>query len=213
MKRFRHRYYDLFSHIYDRFIALHSTDRGARLRYFLADKTGLCKGDKVLDICTGTGTLLHYLREKVQGEGLVAGADFSIGMLRAGKSKIPDHSTIFLVMADVACLPFRDVVFDAVTCSHAFYELKGETQNRCLREIGRVLKPGRPFLMMEHDIPKSFLVRMLFYLRLLSMGPRKAREILRHERELLLRYFRSVEKIPAPTGRSKVMICKGQYGF
>jgi ubiquinone/menaquinone biosynthesis C-methylase UbiE len=211
MKRFRQIYYDLFSHIYDGFVALHSTDKGAGLRCFLADRTGLCGGEKVLDICTGTGTLLHYLREKVHGGGLVAGVDFSVGMLRMGKSKIPDHDTIVLVMADVACLPFRDVVFDAVTCSHAFYELRGETQNGCLQEIGRVLKPGRPFVMMEHDVPKNFLVRMLFYLRLLSMGPHKAREILRHERQLLLRYFRSVEKIQTPTGRSKVMICKGQY--
>ena len=113
-------------------------------------------------------------------------------------------------MADVAYLPFKNMIFDAVTCSHAFYELKGLTQDYCLYEIDRVLKPGRPFLMMEHDVPKNFFVRMLFYLRLLSMGPNKALEILRHERELLMRYFRSVEKIYTPTGRSKVMICKGR---
>jgi len=210
MKRFRQKYYDYFSHIYDRFVALHSTDKALRLRYFLADNTGLKKGDKVLDICTGTGSTLIPLKEKVQAQGLVAGVDFSIGMLKAGRSKISHNGSIFLVLADVAYLPFKKEAFHAVTCSHAFYELKGETQDNCLQEIGRVLKPGSPFLMMEHDVPKNLFIRMLFYLRLLSMGPKKALEIVRHERELLMRYFRSVEKMYTPTGRSKVMICRGR---
>jgi len=129
-------------------------------------------------------------------------------MLKAGRSKITNHERIFLVLADVGYLPFKKQAFNAVTCSHAFYELKGETQDNCLQEIGRVLKPGKPFLMMEHDVPKNFFVRMLFYFRLLSMGPKKALEIVRHERELLMRYFKSVEKMPTPTGKSKVMICR-----
>jgi hypothetical protein len=108
MKRFRQKYYDYFSHIYDRFVALHSTDRALRLRYFLADNTGLKKGD------------------------------------------------------------------------------------------------------MEHDVPKNFFVRLLFYLRLLSIGPKKALEIVRHERELLIKYFQYVEKMSTPTGRSKIMICRGR---
>ncbi|MBW1672912.1 MAG: hypothetical protein JRJ45_04575, partial [Deltaproteobacteria bacterium] len=58
MKRFRQKYYDYFSRIYDRFVAIHSTDKALRLRYFLADNTGLEKGDKALDICTGTGSTL-----------------------------------------------------------------------------------------------------------------------------------------------------------
>jgi ubiquinone/menaquinone biosynthesis C-methylase UbiE len=208
MKRFRQKYYDFFSLIYDRFVALHSTDRALRLRYFLADTTGLKKGDKVLDICTGTGSALLPLKEKVQAQGLVIGVDFSIGMLKAGRSKTTSHERIFLVLADVGYLPFKKQAFNAVTCSHAFYELKGETQDNCLQEVRRVLKPGMPFLMMEHDVPKNFFVRMLFYLRLLSMGPQKAFEILRHERELLMKYFKSVKKMPTPTGRSKIMICR-----
>ena len=211
MKRLRRRYYDYFSHVYDRFVGLHSPDRGSRLRYFLAEKTSLSRGENVLDICTGTGTLLTYLKERIQGQGLVVGADFSMGMLKAGRSKMPDRDSVFLVLADAAYLPFRDITFDAVTCSHAFYELKGETQDRSLHEICRVLKPGKPFVMMEHDVPENFLVRMLFFLRLLSMGPRKALEILRHERDLLMRYFRSVKRIQTPTGRSKVMICSDRY--
>jgi ubiquinone/menaquinone biosynthesis C-methylase UbiE len=208
MKRFRQKYYDFFSRIYDRFVALHSTDKALRLRYFLADTTGLKKGDKVLDICTGTGSALFPLKEKVQTQGLVIGVDFSIGMLKAGRSKITNHERIFLVLADVGYLPFKKQAFNAVTCSHAFYELRGETQDNCLQEVRRVLKPGMPFLIMEHDVPKDFFVRMLFYFRLLSMGPKKALEIVRHERELLMRYFRSVEKMPTPTGKSKVMICR-----
>lgn len=211
MKKFRQKYYDYFSHFYDRFVALHSTDSALRLRYFLADATGLKKGDTVLDICTGTGSVLIPLKEKVQAQGLVVGVDFSIGMLKAGRSKIFNHGSIVLVLADVAYLPFKKEVFNAVTCSHAFYELKGKTQDNCLQEIGRVLKPDRPFLMMEHDVPQNFFVRMLFYLRLLSMGPNKALEILRHEREFLMKYFRSVEKMSAPTGKSKVMICRERY--
>jgi len=173
MKRFRQKYYDYFSHIYDRFVALHSTDRGLGLRYFLADTTGLKKGDKVLDICTGTGSALIPLQEKVQAQGLAIGVDFSIGMLKAGRSKIPNHGSIFLVLADVAYLPFKKEVFNAVTCSHAFYELKGETQGNCLQEIGRVLKPNRPFLMMEHDVPKNFFVRMLFLSSFTVHGPKE----------------------------------------
>jgi ubiquinone/menaquinone biosynthesis C-methylase UbiE len=181
-----------------------------RLRYVIADNTGLKKGDKVLDICTGRGSALIPLKEKVYAQGLVAGGDFSIGMLKAVRSKIPNHGSVFLVLADVAYLPFKKEVFNALTCSHAFYELKGETQDNCLQEIGRVLNPGRPFLMMEHDVPKNFFVRMLFYLRLLSMGPKKAFEIVRHERELVMRYFGSVGEMSTPTGRSKIMIWRGR---
>jgi ubiquinone/menaquinone biosynthesis C-methylase UbiE len=209
MKGLRQRYYNSFSRIYDRFVALHSADKGQGLRRYLADKAGLRNGDRVLDICTGTASMLPALKEKVRTKGLVAGADFSMGMLLAGKSKVSRYKGVFLVLADVALLPFKDMAFDAVTCSHAFYELRGETQDSCLHEIERVLKPGKPFLMMEHDVPKNVFVRILFYLRLLSMGPHKARLILRHERELLTGYFRSVEKITTPTGRSKILICRG----
>ena len=208
MKRFRQIYYDYFSCIYDRFVALHSTDKTLALRKFLADTTGLEKGDTALDICTGTGSTLIPLKEKIQTQGLLVGVDFSLGMLKAAKSKILNHDNIFLVLADVSYLPFKRGIFNAATCSHAFYELKGNTQDNCLQEIGRILKPGSPFCMMEHDVPKSFFMRMLFYLRLLSMGLKKAIEITRYERELLLRYFSSVERISTPTGRSKVMICR-----
>jgi ubiquinone/menaquinone biosynthesis C-methylase UbiE len=152
MRRFRQKYYDLFSKVYDQFIAMHASGQEGALKSTLAEKTGASSGDYLLDICTGTGSLLPYLSEKVGDNGTVVGVDFSIGMLRAAKTKTAGCVNIHLVQADVARLPFKQNVFDAATCAHAFYELKGDSQDACLRGIRNILKNGKPFLMMEHDV-------------------------------------------------------------
>jgi ubiquinone/menaquinone biosynthesis C-methylase UbiE len=208
MRRTRRAYYDKFSRFYDRFVALHSRDTQGLARKFLADRLPVLDGDSVLDVCTGTATLLLHLRAKVGRDGRVAGVDFSRGMLRVAREKTRAFANIHLVEADAGCLPFVAGAFDAVTCSHAFYELKGETQDRALREIVRVLKPKGAFLMMEHDVPRSLFARALFYFRLAFIGAGRAVTFLRREREILEGYFESVEKVAAPAGRSKVMICR-----
>jgi ubiquinone/menaquinone biosynthesis C-methylase UbiE len=207
MKNFRRSYYNTFSRFYDKFVALHSADAQGALRRFFSHKVPVMEGDFVLDICTGTGSLLLYLREKTGVDGLVVGADFSTGMLKVGQAKTETLENVCVLASDVAYLPFNASVFDAVTCTHAFYELKGEAQDRGLREIVRVLKPGKPFLMMEHDVPKRPLIKALFYVRLFSMGAKRAIYILRHEKRILEKYFERVEKMTTPTGRSKIMIC------
>ncbi|RLB06559.1 MAG: hypothetical protein DRG50_05340 [Deltaproteobacteria bacterium] len=208
MKGFRKKYYNVFSHFYDIFVALHSGDRGGFLRNYLAQKVGLGKGDIALDICTGTGSLLLSLRHLVGDKGMVVGVDFSRGMLQVAREKTKKHVNILLVEADVSFLPFKREVFDGVTCSHAFYELKAEAAGRCLQEVSRVLKRGKGFFMMEHDIPSNPLVRLLFYGRILSMGSKKALEILKGEEGIFRRYFPYVKKLRTQTGRSKIIICR-----
>ncbi len=208
MKNFRQGYYDFFSKFYDRFVSLHSSVPPGAIKKFLADLVSAGDGEKVLDICCGTGSLLLELGEITGPGGLAVGLDFSRGMLMAGREKTDKCSNICHVQADAAALPFAPRSFDAVTCTHAFYELKGAAQERALREIVRVLKPGKAFFMMEHDLPVNPLIRALFYLRLASMGVRRAVFILRHEQDTLERYFRTVEKIGTPTGRSKILRCR-----
>ena len=203
--RFRIRYYDAFSRVYDRFVAAHSSDREGQLRRVLADETGLGPGDRVLDLCTGTGAMLPALAGRVAERGLVVGLDFSGGMLSEAGKKTVGASGVALVRADAELLPFRERSFHAVTCSHAFYELKGEGAEHALEEVARVLRPGGRFLMMEHEVPASLPLRLLFYVRLLSMGLRKALEVLGHEEELFHRHFVAVERIPTSAGRSKII--------
>jgi len=205
MRHTRRRYYDKFSRYYDRFVAFHSRDTQQVARKFLADLLPMRNGGSVLDICTGTASLLSHFQAKVGRAGRVVGMDFSHGMLKVAREKTRTFPNIDIVEADAAHLPFARRRFDAVTCSHAFYELKGKTQSRALAEIVRVLKPQGTFLMMEHDVPPNPFLRALFYLRLAVVGTGRAVTFLRREREVLEGYFGSVEKVAA--GRSKVMIC------
>jgi ubiquinone/menaquinone biosynthesis C-methylase UbiE len=207
MRSARRAYYDKFSTFYDRFVALHSRDKQGSARRYLVEQIPVQNRGAILDLCTGTGTLLIHMQAKIGSGGQVVGVDFSHGMLKVAKEKTRCLANISLVEADAGCLPFAEGTFDAVTCSHAFYELKGETQARALGEIVRILKPAGVFLMMEHDVPANRLVRALFYLRLTFVGSGRAIHFLRREREVLGRYFGRVEKILAPAGRSKVMVC------
>lgn len=208
MRGMRRAYYNKFSRLYDRFVALHSRDAQGLARKFLADRLPVENGASVLDLCTGTGSLLSHLQAKVGPRGRVIGLDFSRGMLEVGRKKTRSLPNVHLVEADAGRLPFASGTLDAVTCSHAFYELKGETQDWALQEIVRVLRPQGAFLMMEHDVPSNAFVRFLFYLRLASMGAGRAITFLHQEQEVLKRHFGGVEKVVPPAGRSKVMICR-----
>jgi len=208
MKNLRRSYYDSFSKFYDRFVSLHSKVPHGVMKKFLAELVSAEDGERVLDICCGTGSLLLELGERTSSRGLAVGLDFSRGMLMVSRGKTHMYPNICLVQADAGALPFTSQSFDAVTCTHAFYELKGTAQERALREIVRVLKPGKAFFMVEHDLPSNPLIRILYYLRLASMGARRAVLILRRERNTLERYFSTVEKISAPTGKSKILLCR-----
>jgi ubiquinone/menaquinone biosynthesis C-methylase UbiE len=207
MRRLRQRYYDAFSTVYDGFVSLHSRDSQRLVRGFLAGLIPAGSG-AILDLCTGTGSLLPHLSAKAGPKGLTVGLDFSRGMLRRARAKTAGDSAVRLVQGRAEALPFPSARFQAVTCSHAFYELKGTARDRALAEILRVLKPGGVFLMMEHDEPPSQPAKALFHLRLAVAGGSRARRFVESEQAILKSRFRSVEKVLSPSGRSKVMVCK-----
>jgi len=208
MRRGRRAYYDAFSKFYDRFVALHSGDKQGLARQFLADHIPRDASSSVLDLCTGTGSILRHIQSRVGPEGRTIGVDFSHGMLKVAGEKTRKLENVYLVEGDAGVLPFPAQTFDAVTCSHAFYELKGQTQEKALQEIVRVLKADGVFLMMEHDVPRNRLIRALFYIRLTLIGSGRAIAFLRQEQKVLEQHFRAVDKIAAAAGRSKIMRCR-----
>jgi demethylmenaquinone methyltransferase/2-methoxy-6-polyprenyl-1,4-benzoquinol methylase len=200
-------YYDLFSKIYDFIIRVHSRDTGGSLRKFITHKANLSKGDKVLDLCTGTGSVAIELAKQVGERGLVVGLDFSQGMLeKAGKkAKNSKIDQLQLVQANASQLPFKKSSLRAVTCSHAFYELKGYERTEAVNEVARVLMAGGRFCLMEHAKPQRRIPRLFFYVRILFLGARDVREFLEQEESIFGDRFKSITKEMSPTGQSKLI--------
>jgi demethylmenaquinone methyltransferase/2-methoxy-6-polyprenyl-1,4-benzoquinol methylase len=207
MSSLRQSYYNLFSKVYDRIIDLHSHDLQGRLRSALADRTGLKAGDVAIDLCTGTGSVPPFLAEKVGSDGLVIGLDFSSGMLQKAAVKIRerDIKNIVLIQADAQHLPFKDRTISAVTCSHAFYELKGEVREKTIMEVKRVCRTGGRFCMMEHEVPRKKFIKFLFYIRMVVAGNLGSKALLRQEANFFKGHFSEVKKEILPGGNTKVI--------
>ncbi len=105
----------------------------------LVGSFGLTDGDAVLDVGTGTGVLLPFIREKVRGGGRLVAIDFSFKMLeRASNERAPTGA--FFLNASVEAIPFRSEYFDFVTCFAAFPHFPDK--GRALGEMMRVLRSG-----------------------------------------------------------------------
>jgi demethylphylloquinol methyltransferase len=205
---FRKHYYNLFSLVYDFIIRVHSRDSEGRLRKYMVERAGVNPGENVLDVCTGTGSVAIEFSKKVGNqEGIVVGVDFSRGMLAKAKGKVlkAGLNNLYLIEAKAGELPFKDNQFRIITLAYALYELKTEERKKAVAEMGRVIKEGGRVLVMEHEVPKRILLRVLFYIRMYTMGSRHAKSFLRSELAPFQNRFQQVTKEVTPGGRSKII--------
>jgi len=92
----------------------------------------------LLDIGTGTGRLLSWIRERLPEMDII-GLDFSEGMLRRAAAK-DILSGVSLLQADAECLPFKEDTFDFVI-SNSVYQWVNDLYC-ALSEVRRILKKG-----------------------------------------------------------------------
>jgi demethylmenaquinone methyltransferase/2-methoxy-6-polyprenyl-1,4-benzoquinol methylase len=106
-------------------------------------------GDRVLDVCCGTGDLALASRD-VGGD--VTGVDFSARMVERARAK---SAEIEWVRADAVSLPFEDAAFDVVTVGFGIRHF-AELENG-LRGLARVLRPGGRLACLEITRPTGIL--------------------------------------------------------
>lgn len=134
-------------------------------RWRAARSSGIKEGDRVLDICSGTGELAFALLPMVGGKGSIIGTDFCENMVEIARKKASSKKgDISFSLADAKDLPFADKSFDAVTVGFGMRNIPDTIL--ALREIRRVLKPGGRFLCLELTRPSEgrFLKFYLWYL-------------------------------------------------
>jgi len=115
----------------------------------LAAREVVWPGDRVLDVCCGTGDLAV---EAERRGARVVGLDFSERMLERARRK---SGTIEWVQGDALGLPFVDGEFDAVTVGFGVRNL--EDLERGLGELARVLRAGGKIAVLEITRPRGLL--------------------------------------------------------
>lgn len=146
-------HFDAIASEYEEEIPVHVRDRLLAKKVGIIEDTltahGVPRAARGLDLGCGQG---WYLAELCARGYTVDGTDYSTGQLAEARSHVGAavRDRILLLRADARTLPFADASYDFVYGINAIHHLVSEdAQQRALREIVRVLRPGGVFLLHE----------------------------------------------------------------
>jgi demethylmenaquinone methyltransferase/2-methoxy-6-polyprenyl-1,4-benzoquinol methylase len=139
--------YDFLNHLLSAGI-----DRGWRRRAVRSLK--LAGGERVLDLCSGTGDLAIAAVSAQPSAARVVGVDFSGAMLRVGVGKLRERrmdGSISMVQGDAARIPIGDRTVHAATIGFGIRNV--QDMDVVCAELHRVLKPGGRLAILEFAVP------------------------------------------------------------
>ena len=167
--------FDSISSRYDRFNHVASVGIDRMWRRDVVRSLPNC--GKVLDVAAGTADLSIELLRKGKAVSVV-GVDISEGMLDVGRRKVHKQgldSSVQLLAADCAELPFGDNTFDAVVCAYGVRNFA--RLDLSLSEMYRVLKNGGELRILEFSYPQNRIVRFFYDFYFTHVVPRIGKSI------------------------------------
>ncbi|MHC5038714.1 MAG: class I SAM-dependent methyltransferase [Planctomycetota bacterium] len=127
-----------------------------RYRRLLREHGDLRPGHRILDVGCGTGNLLLFAQESLEGRGDAVGVDPSPWMLERARQKAARRPLpVDFQKGVIEALPFPDETFDRVFSTLMFHHLPADVQKRGLKEIRRVLKPGGRALIVDFSAVRN----------------------------------------------------------
>ena len=99
-------------------------------------------GQRVLDVCCGSGASAIPAAQAVGPTGTVVGVDLAENLLELARTKARKHSltNVQFESGDMTALRFEDTSFDAVVCVFGIFFVP--EMEAALRELTRVLRPS-----------------------------------------------------------------------
>lgn len=126
----------------------------------------LTAGDRILDLCCGTGELTTVIAGKGLVEDLV-GVDISEPAIEIARTKTPRMPITFMA-ASADDLPFNSSQFDNCFISFGLHHMLKRERQKTLAEIHRTLAPKGTLYIIDYNLPKKGLRRLaaLTYIKL-----------------------------------------------
>lgn len=122
------------------------------IRKFTPEFSGMNVGDRVLDVCCGTGAqVLEYGRC-----GIIAiGIDTSPSMLNiAVRNRMRQElANVSFQLAEATNLPFPDGYFDYVSVSFGLHDKEKLIRDKAISEMKRVVKQQGALIFIDFQVP------------------------------------------------------------
>ena len=138
------------------------------VRLYTIKFSGMKAGDRVLDVCCGTGDQVFYYARA----GIAAiGVDLDSHMLELARRDKRNRAfrDVSFQMADAQDLSFDDGLFDYASISFALHEKEPEIRNRVISEMKRVVKEEGTLIFIDFSVPLpenllSYFVRIMEFM-------------------------------------------------
>lgn len=123
---------------------------------------GLRPGEKIIDVCGGTGDLAVLAAREIGRSGRVTIYDINRAMMDAGRSKVLNTAAapVDYVQGNAEEISFPDGVFDGAMVG---YGIRNVTRmEKGFEEMFRVLRPGGRMMCLEFSKPTGSVFRWLY---------------------------------------------------
>ena len=123
---------------------------------FAVELAGVRRGQRILDLASGTGDLADRFADLVGPDGLVLMTDINAAMLQVGRDRMVDRGhagNLNYVQVNAESLPVPDDSLDLITIA---FGLRNVThKEKALSAMYRSLRPGGRALILEFSKPLS----------------------------------------------------------
>ncbi len=129
-----------------------------KCRDHLIEHIEFSPGERILDMCCGTGGATSAIARRAPEDCKIVGMDLSLGQITIARRR--QFPNIEFIQGDAAGTQFDDGCFDKVFVTHALHEMTRDVRLKVLAEARRILKPGGKAFVLELDTSESLFVRL-----------------------------------------------------
>ena len=124
------------------------------------------RGEKILDLCSGTGRVASWMQQTVGEEGEVVGMDLSESMVEVAKRRYGGFEKVVFLQKDVT-KPFGyQNYFDGIFTSYAFHELPEKERLGALEHSYLALKERGRMVVTDFNPQvsgKAKIISLIFF--------------------------------------------------